>query len=67
VTAEKPSLLQNWFPPQHRGITPQTFQTVEGAFVAMKNVDDYLEIIEDHPLAGWKSVNCDGPQRIMLA
>ncbi len=33
----------------------------------MKNVDDYLQIIEHHPLAGGKSVNCHRSQRILLA
>ena len=55
------------FPFQPRRVAPQIFQAVEGAFVAMKNVHDHLQIIEHHPLAGGKSVNRHGPQRMILS
>lgn len=33
----------------------------------MKHVDNYLQIIENDPLARWKSVNRNGPNRMVLS
>jgi hypothetical protein len=44
-------------PFQAWSIAPKVFQTVEVAFGLMKDMDNYLEIIEHDPLAGGKSIN----------
>jgi hypothetical protein len=33
----------------------------------VKNVDNYLQVIEDHPLAGRKSINGYGPERMVFS
>ena len=33
----------------------------------MKNVDNYLQEVEHHPLAGGKSINRYGPNRMVLS
>ena len=39
------------FPAEARRIAPKVFEAVELAFVAMKDVDDDLQVIEHDPLA----------------
>jgi len=48
------------------GVAPKVFQTVEGAFGLMKDMDNYLQIIEHHPLAGGKSVNSGRANTVIL-
>jgi hypothetical protein len=40
-----------------RRVAPQVFQAVEGALVSVKDVDNHLQVVEHHPLAGRKSVD----------
>ena len=54
-------------PIHSRGVTPQIFEAVEGALVSVKNVDNHLQEIEHHPLAGGKSIDRDGPNRMILS
>ena len=60
--ARRPSRV----PFQARGVAPKVFQTVEGAFGLMKDMDNYLEIIEHDPLAGGKSVNGGRANTVIL-
>ena len=53
-------------PFQARGVAPKVFQTVEGAFGLMKDMNNYLEIIEHDPLAGGKSVNGGRANTVIL-
>src|SRR3954454_2929407 len=55
----KRSLLECRLPLESRRVAPQIFQTVKRTFVAMKDVGDHLQIVEDDPLAGWESVDSD--------
>jgi len=55
------------FPPNQGRVTPEIFQTVKGTFVAVKDVDHYLQVIEHNPLAGWKSVNRHGSNGMILS
>jgi hypothetical protein len=50
-----------------RRVTPQIFETVESTLVSMKNVDNHLQEIEHHPLAGGKSIDRDGSNRMLLS
>lgn len=47
------------FPFNSRRITPKIFQTVERAFVAMKNMHNHLKIIEHDPLTRGEPVHRD--------
>src|SRR5207302_4428327 len=53
-------------PFQARGVAPKVFQAVEGAFGLMKDMDNYLEIIEHEPLTGGKSVNGSRANAVIL-
>jgi len=54
--------------PMHsRSVAPQIFEAVEGALVLVKNVDNHLQEIEHHPLAGRKSIDRGGPDRVLLS
>ena len=55
------------FTPNQRRVAPEIFQTVKGAFVPVKDVDHHLQIIEHDPLAGWKSVNCNGSNGMVFS
>jgi len=55
------------FPLYPRRVAPEIFQAVKGALVTVKNVDNYLQVIEDHPLAGGKSINGCGPKRMVFS
>src|SRR5204863_286542 len=61
------SIRRRAFPFDHRRVPPQVFKAVEGSLVAVKNVDNHLQVIEYHPLTGWKSVNGYRPQRIVFS
>ena len=60
--------VRDWgrVPFQARGVAPKVFQTVEGAFGLMKDMNNYLEIIEHDPLAGGKSVNGGRANTVIL-
>jgi hypothetical protein len=51
------SMRRSHFPFGPRGVAPEIFQTIKGAFVPVKDMDNNLQIIEHDPLAGRKSVN----------
>ena len=54
--------------PMHsRRVTPQIFEAVESALVSVKNVDNHLQEIKHHPLAGGKSIDRDGSNRMILS
>jgi hypothetical protein len=53
-------------PFQARGVAPKVFQAVEDAFGLMKDMNNYLEIIEHDPLAGGKSVNGGRANTVIL-
>src|SRR5213076_3604255 len=61
------SIRRRAFPFDHGRVPPQIFKAVEGSLVAMKNVDNHLQVIEYHPLTGGKSVNGYRPQRIVFS
>jgi len=54
------------FPIEPQRVTPKILQAVKGAFVSVKHVHDYLQVIKHNPLAGWKSVNCRWSNRVIL-
>jgi len=54
------------FPIQPQRVTPEILQAVKGAFVSVKQMHDYLQVIEDNPLAAWKSINCRWPNPVIL-
>ena len=53
-------------PGDPRRVAPQIFQAVEGALVAMKDVDHYFEVIENDPLAGGKPINGRRPSAVIF-
>jgi len=55
--AVKPSVLERHFPFQPGRIAPEILKAVEGTLVSVKDVDNDLQVIEHHPLAGRKSVD----------
>jgi hypothetical protein len=55
------------FPFEPGRVAPEIFQTVKGTFVPVKDMDNYLQIIEHDPLAGWKSVNRYGSNGMVLS
>jgi hypothetical protein len=54
------------FPIYARGVTPQIFQAVERAFVAVEDVHYHLQIIEHDPLTGGESVDCDRARGVIF-
>ncbi len=54
---KRQSMRRSRFPFESGRVAPEIFQTVEGTFVAVKDVNHYLQVVEHDPLAGWKSVN----------
>jgi len=55
------------FPIDPRRVAPEILEAVKRAFVPMKNVDNYLQIIEHDPLTGWKAVNRRWSNRAVLS
>jgi hypothetical protein len=45
------------FPGEPRRVTPKIFETIEGAFFAVKNVHHHLQVIEHDPLARGKTIH----------
>jgi hypothetical protein len=54
------------FPRDPGRVTPQIFQAVEGALVAMEDVDNDFEIVEHDPLARRKTVDRGGPHLMIV-
>ena len=50
-----------------RCVAPQIFERVKGAFFLMKNVDDHIRIIRDHPLAQREAVDARRADAVLLA
>ena len=61
------SVFGSRFPTNQRRVAPEVFQTIKGAFGLVKDVDNYLQVIEHHPLAGWKPVDCHWSNRMILS
>jgi hypothetical protein len=64
-----PSTRARWLsrvPFQAWCVAPKVFQTVEGAFGLMKDMDNHLEIIKHDPLAGGKSINGGRANTVIL-
>ena len=55
------------FPRHPWRVAPQIFQAVEAAFIAVEDVDDDLEVIENDPLARRKTVDRGGAQAVVVA
>ena len=55
------------FPFESRRVAPKIFQAVKRPFVSVKDMDNYLQIIEHDPLAGWKPVNRHGSNGMVLS
>jgi hypothetical protein len=55
------------FPPDPRRVTPQVFQAVKRALVAMEDVDNNFEIVEHDPLARRKTVDRAGAQFMIVS
>jgi hypothetical protein len=56
----------HFLPLDSRRVAPKIFQAVKGAFVAVKDMHNHLQIIEHHPLAGRKSVNRRRPNMVVF-
>ena len=61
------STCRRGIPFDPRCVAPQIFEAVESAFVPVKNVNNHLQVIEHHPLAGRKSVNGYRPYRVVFS
>lgn len=55
------------FPLETRRVAPKVLQTVEGAFVSMKDVDHHLQVIEHDPLTSREPVDRYGSNRAILS
>jgi hypothetical protein len=60
-------MRRSFFPLEGWRVAPKILQAVKSAFVSMKNVDNYLQVIEDDPLAGREPVDCHGSNRMILS
>ena len=60
------SARRSLFPLEGRRVAPKVLQAVKSAFVPMKHVNNYLQIIEHDPLAGRETVNCHRSNRMIL-
>jgi hypothetical protein len=54
-------------PLHSRRVPPQIFKAVKGALFLVKNVNNHLQEVEHHPLAGGKSINRHGSHRMVLS
>jgi hypothetical protein len=50
-----------------RRVAPKVLQIVESAFVSMKHVDHYPQVIEHDPLTGREPVDRYGSNRVILS
>jgi hypothetical protein len=60
-------MRRSLFPLEGRRVAPEILQAVKSAFVSMKHVDHYLQVIEHDPLAGRETINCHRSNRLLLS
>ena len=59
--------LRGRLPRHARRVAPQIFEAVEPAFVAVEDVHDHLHVIEDDPLARWKTIDRCSANSVVFA